>query len=216
MKITKYGHCCLLIETKGLRILTDPGAWNDLPPNSQQIDYLLITHEHPDHLHINSVKQLISTNPALKIITNSSVGKILDAENIQHEIVEDSQQMTVQNVTITGCGDKHAEIYEGIDTGRNTGYLIDKFYYPGDSFFNPKKEIDLLALPVIGPWMHLSEAIDFAKEIKPKLAFPVHDGMLKHIGPFHAIPAMLLPKFGIEFKPLTAGESFDFGEGDHE
>jgi len=27
MKITKLGHCCLLIETKGKRVLTDPGSY---------------------------------------------------------------------------------------------------------------------------------------------------------------------------------------------
>ena len=32
MKIKKIGHCCLIIETKGIRIMTDPGtfttSWN--------------------------------------------------------------------------------------------------------------------------------------------------------------------------------------------
>jgi L-ascorbate metabolism protein UlaG (beta-lactamase superfamily) len=28
IKVTKLGHCCLLIETGGLRILTDPGSYS--------------------------------------------------------------------------------------------------------------------------------------------------------------------------------------------
>ncbi len=27
MKIKKIGHCCLIIETKGVRIMTDPGTF---------------------------------------------------------------------------------------------------------------------------------------------------------------------------------------------
>ncbi|MBI2052837.1 MAG: MBL fold metallo-hydrolase, partial [Candidatus Ryanbacteria bacterium] len=28
MKITKFGHCCLLIKENGVRILTDPGTYS--------------------------------------------------------------------------------------------------------------------------------------------------------------------------------------------
>ena len=28
MKITKFGHCCMLVEEKGLRILVDPGNFS--------------------------------------------------------------------------------------------------------------------------------------------------------------------------------------------
>lgn len=46
MKITKIGHCCLLVEVNDMRIITDPGEWNDEPP-TENIDLVLITHEHP-------------------------------------------------------------------------------------------------------------------------------------------------------------------------
>lgn len=37
MKITKFGHCCLLIEAKKLRILTDLGNYN-ATPEAENVD----------------------------------------------------------------------------------------------------------------------------------------------------------------------------------
>ena len=59
MKITKFGHCCLLIETKGKRVLTDPGSYTvEAHSKITDIDYLLFTHEHQDHYHLESLKVL--------------------------------------------------------------------------------------------------------------------------------------------------------------
>jgi L-ascorbate metabolism protein UlaG (beta-lactamase superfamily) len=62
MKITKYGHCCLLVEDNGVVILTDPGNYNELPVVIPTIDALLITHEHADHCHVESLKKIIEVN----------------------------------------------------------------------------------------------------------------------------------------------------------
>ncbi len=72
MKVTYIGHACILLESGGTRILMDPwltdptyhGTWwhypplrvgvRDLPP----IDYLYISHEHPDHFDPPTLAQL--------------------------------------------------------------------------------------------------------------------------------------------------------------
>ena len=50
MQITKFGQCCLLIEVAGKRILTDPGRFSVSQNDVSNIDIILITHEHADHL----------------------------------------------------------------------------------------------------------------------------------------------------------------------
>ena len=40
MKITKFGHCCLLIEENGVRILTDPGTYSTQQSEVKYIDFV--------------------------------------------------------------------------------------------------------------------------------------------------------------------------------
>jgi L-ascorbate metabolism protein UlaG (beta-lactamase superfamily) len=200
MKITKLGHCCLVIEVNNIKILTDPGEWSTAQFEVHDIDLILITHEHPDHLHMDSVKTVLKNNPNASIITNDGVGALLTKEKIPFTAVKHDENATFKNTLIEGFGKKHADIYPSITPVENTGYFIDKFlFYPGDAFTNPKREIKLLALPVAGPWMKISEAIDYAKELKPVHCFPVHDGGLKYVGPVYFLPQKELAAEGIEF-----------------
>ncbi len=208
MKITKFGHCCLLIEVSGLRILTDPGMYSDSQNTVENIDMLLITHEHQDHLHIDSVKAILQENPATKVVTNSSVGAILEAERIAYTVVDDGKSTTEGSVLIEGFGKEHAIIYKNYKQVENTGYRIaEALYYHGDAFHNPGVPVEILALPVAGPWMKLAEAIDFSLEVKPRVCFPVHDGMLKIFGPAHALPKAMLEPAGIKFEVLELNKA---------
>jgi L-ascorbate metabolism protein UlaG (beta-lactamase superfamily) len=161
----------------------------------------LITHEHQDHLHIDSLKIVLKNNPDAKIFTNNGVAKLLDKEHIKYEIIDDKKTVKAKNVLIEGIGKKHAEIYKTLPSVENTGYFIaGRLFYPGDAFYNPKRPVEILALPVAGPWMKISEAIDYALEIKPKFAFPVHDGMLiqQGKGPFKWLGETILGPAGIK------------------
>jgi L-ascorbate metabolism protein UlaG (beta-lactamase superfamily) len=212
MKITKLGHCCLLIEEKGLRILTDPGAYSTAQNDVKNIDVVIITHEHQDHLYIDSLKNVIANagSKGLVIITNKAVGKILESSGIPHyQVVEHGQKIEIKGVLIEGHGKEHAPIYSTVPSVENTGYFIaNRLFYPGDAFYNPKKKVDILALPVAGPWMKISEAIDYAKEIHPNIAFPVHDGMfLPGRGAVaHRVPNTVLTSLGIKFVILEEGK----------
>jgi L-ascorbate metabolism protein UlaG (beta-lactamase superfamily) len=201
MKVTKLGHCCTLVEVDNLRIITDPGGWSNLQPaDMEKIDIVLITHEHADHIHMESLKEIIAKNPKVTVITNSGVGKLLEPEQIKYELIEHNQNNTISGILIEGFGEMHKEVYQEFGMVKNTGYFIaNKFFYPGDALTNPNKPTELLALPVVGPWLDIKDAIDYAKELKPKKSFPVHDGFLAVSGPFHYIPSQLLPAEGIEF-----------------
>lgn len=211
MKITKLGHCCMVIEQADLRILTDPGGWTTAQNDVRNIDIVLITHEHPDHLHVESVKTVLVNNPSAKIYTNSGVGKILKENGIPFELLENWKSATEKGVLIEAFGEEHAYIYKTIPSVINTGYFIaNKLFYPGDAFTNPGRPVEILALPVAGPWMHIADALNYAIAIKPKNAFPVHDGMLKITGPFHRIPENTLKPLGINFFVPEEGKEYEF------
>lgn len=210
MKITKYGHCCMLIEENGVRILTDPGIYSTQQNDVKNIDYILITHEHADHFHIDSLISLIKNNRQAKVITNKSVGVLLEIYEIAYIVVENGQTYDANGVVIEGIWEKHALMHTSINPIQNTGYFIaNKLFYAGDAFTNPGKQVELLALPVAGPWMKLSEAIDYALEIKPRICFPVHEGILKQPGATHALPPKILEPKGIKFVVLEIDEEYE-------
>lgn len=211
MTITKLGHCCLVVEVKGVRFMTDPGNYSTRQTEVKNIDAILITHDHQDHLHVESLKKVLENNPAAKIYTNSGVSKILTEEKIAHEIVEHGQSVVVKDVRVEGWGTEHAYIYKTVTLVMNTGYSInDKFFYPGDAFTIPRHRVDVLALPVSAPWMHLGEAIDYAIKVRPRICFPVHDGNCVRAGLVHRLPQTVLDPKGIHFIPMKEGDTQEF------
>ena len=69
-------------------------------------------------------------------------------------------------------------------------------------FYNPNKPIEILALPVAGPWANIKSATNYALEINPRICFPVHDGMLISFGGNHAIPKIVLENLILSLKIL--------------
>jgi len=214
MKIKKIGHCCLVVDINGKRVMTDPGSFT-VPGQEleKNIDLIVITHEHQDHLHVESLKNILVNNPNVIVVTNSSVGKILNEAGIKFEKLEDGQDGEFAGVFLEAQGDKHAFIRSGLALVQNTGYFIGgSLFYPGDSFTVPNKPVDILALPVAAPWLKVGEVFEYAKVVKPKIAFPVHDGMLNNFGLEYVgrvIPGVLL-SLGIEFKILGLGVEEEF------
>ena len=212
MKIKKLGHCCLVIETNGKRIMIDPGSWTiDEQKKEKNIDLILITHEHGDHLHVESLKEIIKNNPNAKIITNNGVGKLLDEAGIKYEILGNKIAQKILGIEFEAHDCKHEEIFKEYGQVQNTGYFINqRLFYPGDSFYNPKKTVEILALPVAGPWTNIKNPINYALEIKPKICFPVHDGMLNSFGGNHKVPELFLNKSGIMFKNFEDNKEEEF------
>lgn len=79
MKITYIGHAAMMVETGGSRILMDPwlndptyhGTWWHYPPltlsvrDLPKIDYVYISHEHPDHFDPPTLREMDRNVPIL-------------------------------------------------------------------------------------------------------------------------------------------------------
>lgn len=213
MQITKFGQCCLLIEVAGKRILTDPGRFSVAQNEVTALDLILITHEHADHLHTESLQMIMKNNPKAQVVTNESVGKILTGLGISYEILAEAHQVERCGVALEAFVGKHVEIFEEVGQVQNTGYFIaEKLFYPGDAYTEPNKPVPVLALPVAGPWCKAAEAIAYAIKVNPATAFPVHDAVLNAEGTAltHGIFQAQLVAKGIDFVPMVAGDSQEF------
>ena len=190
------------------RIVTDPGFYSiEEHDKIQHADIVLITHEHADHLHVESLKAMVKRIPRLSVIANDAVGEILAKEGIEHRIMEHGDKIDLKDVHIEAYGKHHAIMHKSIPPASNVGFFIEnKLFFPGDAFTDPKKPVDVLALPVAGPWMKVSEALDYAIKLKPRVAFPVHDGLAGAGGGFlNAFYEKILGPNGIEFVKLEEG-----------
>ncbi len=238
MKIKKISHCCLVVEIGGKRILTDPGSFSTEQNVLTGIDAVVITHEHGDHFHAESVQAIMKNNPVAMVIANSAVGKLLDGLGIAHTVVDGGGkamigaaavgESTDDALTVEGFDWKHEEIFEEMGMVQNTGYLIGvpggvatasdagkNFFIPGDAYCEPgvAVKIDVLALPVAGPWCRLPDALRYAIKVKPRAAFQIHDAMLKaNAGSFaHQIMTNVLKeKAGITFTGMADGGEAKF------
>jgi len=215
MNIKKLEHCCLVVTTKGVTFITDPGSYSDSQNAVTGVHAIIITHEHGDHFHIDSVKAIINNNPRVTIIANASTGKLLDAAGLAHVVVDGRGSTEVNGVTVEAFDCKHEEVYQEMAQVQNTGYLIDgTFFIPGDSFqvSSFEKPVQVLALPVAGPWCRLPDAIRYALRVKPAKAFPVHDGMIRPgFGGFVAqMLGTILKPSGIEFIAMNANDEKEF------
>lgn len=207
MYITKFGHSCLLIEEKGARILLDPGSYSTTQNKVRNLNSVLITHEHQDHLDMRSLKTILHHNPHARIVATVGAGKQLEAEEIAFEPIAQGGSFVTHGVLIEAYGHEHALLHASIPVVPNCGFFIaNRFFYPGDAFVKPSKQVEILALPVAAPWMRLAEAIDYGLAAKPLMCIPVHDRMLKNPQSAHRLPKQILEAAGVQWVDPPIGK----------
>ena len=170
MYVTKYSHSCLYVEDQNVSVLIDPGNYSvdeGLRPDLfNSLNYLLITHEHQDHFYIPFIKLVLQKFPEVKIITNKSVSKILEQENIH--IATESVR------TIYQFDAPHQKALK-LPPPINTGFTImDTLTHPGDSLAY-SHSARILAMPIVGSWGSTVACLDKAIELGVEKVIPIHD-----------------------------------------
>jgi L-ascorbate metabolism protein UlaG (beta-lactamase superfamily) len=177
MKITKYGHSCLLIEEGGAKILIDPGAYSKGFEGVTGLGAVLITHQHADHLSAEHLAGLKAKNPEMKVYADEGSVGVLDGGDMPVEAV-----------------------HSGEEIGK-------KFFYPGDNFTEPGEPVAVLAVPAGAPWLKISEAIDYMVAVHPEVAIPVHDAVLAIPEMNYGLLKRFAEPVGIEVRVVPNGET---------
>jgi L-ascorbate metabolism protein UlaG (beta-lactamase superfamily) len=176
MRITKFGHACVRLETGSHTIVLDPGGFTE-PEAVDGATAVLITHEHADHY---SADHLRRTDAPIHTIGAVAAKIREDAPEIAERVtvVEPGQEID-PGVPTRVVGEKHAIIHPEMQHFDNSGYLLDveglRIFHPGDSLTLPEADVDLLLLPVSAPWLKISECIDFARDVGAPRSLAIHD-----------------------------------------
>ena len=216
MKITKFPQSCLLIETKGKKILIDPGTlkykkeyfnvWNE-------VDIILITHKHSDHCNTEVLEKL---NKNIKIYSTQEVQQA--NKSLKINIVKENDIIELDNIKIEVVHAIHGyqpllkgakEVYE------NVGYIIDdgenRLYTTSDTIcFKNDYKANILCIPVTGHGLTMSafEAALYAKEVGAVLTIPIHMDNPTFPPNFDYIKEMF-EKYEVEYEILENDESIE-------
>lgn len=211
MKVTHFGHACVAVETATTRLLIDPGILSWGYEGLRDLDGILITHHHADHLDLAKVEAMLRLNPRARLCVDAGTVDVVRNLGLDATVAQVGRPLTIGGAEVLALGGSHAMVHPRIPVVPNVGYLIDDgaVFHPGDSFTVPEKAIDILMLPTGGPWLKLGEAIDYLDAIAPRVAVPVHEGALASTYTHHGYLARLAPT-ATSFVELAHGRETSF------
>lgn len=178
MKLTKFLQSCVLVEDDGKVALFDPDAFTwgtEIFPiaSLDQLDYILITHQHADHYSLPFVQALVAKFPNVQIFAAPDLAEQLKAAGLQNV-----KTSTEGPITITRADHESMEPIFDHPIGDNVAIDFNgTITHPGDSY-QIDKSCDVLCLPVDAPWGSNVLALRLAEKLHPKIILPVHDVML--------------------------------------
>jgi len=182
--ITLIKHGTLAIDCEGISIQVDPvtelGIVTDYATEFPKADFILITHEHGDHLDTLAIAAL--TGEQTRLILNRSshdrlgCGEIL-ANGEKRQLTDNILLEAVPAYNTTPGRERfHPE-------GNGNGYLLTidglRIYIAGDTEPIPEMtgltDIDVAFLPVNQPYtMTVEQCVEAAGTIRPKVLIPYH------------------------------------------
>ena len=209
MRLTKYGHSCLLVEEGTARLLLDPGTLSGGFEELEGLTGVLVTHQHADHLDLQRLRGLLDRNPGARVLCDEGSAEQLAAGGAAVEVVHDGDELDVGGVAVAVSGRDHAVIHPDIPVIPNVGFLVGgRLFHPGDSFTLPGQPVEVLAVPAGAPWLKVAEPVDYLRQVRPRAAVPVHDLVLSAAG--KAIHYRQLEQLGgVTLRVLDDGAAVD-------
>jgi L-ascorbate metabolism protein UlaG (beta-lactamase superfamily) len=200
-RITFIGHATLLVEMDGVRLLTDPVLRDgvahlqrkSMPVRDsfyQDIDAVLISHLHRDHLDIPSLQKL---GRETNLILPAGSADLLHKNGFSNiKEVRAGDTIKIGSVSICATHAEHHGKYPPFGpTADCLGFLIkgsQTVYFPGDTDLFPgmadlADDLDVALLPVwgwgfnLGPGhMNPQRAAEALTLLRPRIAIPIHWG----------------------------------------
>ena len=189
VKIIRMGHAAVVIEAADTRLLIDPGVLSDDATfELEDLDGIVVTHQHPDHLDRERIGALLERNASATLLCDPETADFLEPGDWTAHSHDDAT--FVGGLTVLGVGAQHAEIVPALPRIANTGVLVSAdgeptLFHPGDSYEHAPGGVDVLALPLSAAWTNAAETVAFVRRVSPTTLFPIHDAGLSDWG--HAV-----------------------------
>lgn len=186
MMLTHLGHSCVLVELADTRLLIDPGVFTSDLSAATDLDAVIITHQHPDHLDQARLPELMTANPRARLIADPESLTVLRGLGLDASGHDEGTAM-IGGVTVTPVGRQHAVINPALPVITNVGVRLSapgepSIYHPGDTLAEDPGAVDVLLFPLNAPWQASQEMTAFIGRIGARQAVPIHDGLLRPNG----------------------------------
>ncbi len=185
MRITSLGHSCLLVESQDTRLLIDPGVYSTGFESLTELDAILVTHQHADHMDGERLGTVVAANPRAALLFESETA----AETAFESVIAlgAGHSTKIGSIDVSAVGGQHAFNHDQVPPVGNVGLVLridgdQSLFHPGDSYADAPSDVDVLALPLNAPWARVSETLDFLRRISPRVVIPIHDGLLNESG----------------------------------
>jgi L-ascorbate metabolism protein UlaG (beta-lactamase superfamily) len=181
MRLTHFGHSCLLADFVDTTVLFDPGTFSHGFEGITGLTAILVTHQHPDHVDTARLPALLEANPDAALYADPQTAAQLGQE---WRAVHVGDSFELGSLRVRGVGGQHAVIHPEIPMIDNISYLLGdaghpaRLMHPGDALFVPGEPVDVLATPAAAPWCKISEAVDYLRAVAPRAAVPIHQGII--------------------------------------